>query len=160
MWRCPSITPRLGTNQAVPCRKVWISLDNQGTSSPQFCCGCSGREKEKQLFRAAEGVQHILTVPGILGLSIIPSSFYQQEFVSPPADSLEILVLPSLFLPSWWGQHFIFQCRFGSPPALGFGSGLSLAQARGLSPWWDRAELGGSESGITPTVTEVPQAGR
>lgn len=52
MWSCPSITS-LGTKEAVPCRKVWISLDNQGTASPQFTCGCSEREEEKLLFREA-----------------------------------------------------------------------------------------------------------
>lgn len=56
MRRCPSITSWFGTNEALPCRKVWVSLDSQGTSLPQLSCGCSGREeKEKQLFREAAG---------------------------------------------------------------------------------------------------------
>lgn len=73
MWRCPSITSQLGTNEAVPCRKVWISLDNEGTSSPQFRCDAVGERRSSFLGKQQE-VQHILTVLGILGLSIISSS--------------------------------------------------------------------------------------
>lgn len=139
MWRCPSITSWFGTNEALPCRKVWVSLDNQGTSSPQLSCGCSGREeKGKQ-----QGVQHILSVPDIPGPSVISSSFYQQEFVSPPPDRSEILVLPSLFLPS---STFIFQHTSCSPCSwLGFGSRLSLAREVGF-PLCQDSLLGSSRA--------------
>lgn len=54
-----------------------------------------------------QGVQHILTVPDIPKLSIISSSFHQQEFVSPPPARSEILVLPCSFPSLLVGTAFL-----------------------------------------------------
>lgn len=167
MWTCPSITSWLGTNGAGPCRKVWISLDNQGTSSPQLCCGCSGREeKEKQLFREAAGSAahpHSSHSKTEHHLQLLPSAGICVSSTSQIRNSCASLLFSFL---AGGDSTFIFQCMPCAPPALGWGLALGSAwHGRGDSlcartRCWDQAELGGSESGITPTAPEVPQAGR
>lgn len=90
----------------------------------QFSLDAVGERRGSSFLGEQWGVQHILPVPNILGPSIISSSFSQWGFVSPRPDRPEILVLPSLFPPSRWGQHFIFQCTHCAPPALGWGLAL------------------------------------
>lgn len=108
------------------CGAVWATREHPHLSSgvPEV-----GDRRRSSFLGKQQGMQHILTVPGIPGLSIISSSFYQQEFVSPPPDRLEILVLPSLssFLV---GSALYLPVQAWCSPALGWGLALGSAWHR------------------------------
>lgn len=144
MWSCPSITSAWH-KPGSSCRKVWISLHNQGTSSPQFSRGCSGREEqEKHCFREAAGraahpycpwhsrTEHHLQLLISRNLCLLNQT--DQKFLCFHLFS---------FLPSCWGQHFIFQCRLCAPLLLAGvwlwaqpGTGSEIPPVPGLRLSW------------------------
>lgn len=130
MWSCPSITSAWH-KPGSSCRKVWISLHNQGTSSPQFSRGCSGREEEeKQCFREAAGraahpycpwhsrTEHHLQL--LIGRNLCLLNQTDQKFLC--FHLFSFLPVGDSTLSSSAG--FVLPCSW-----LGFGSGLSLARA-------------------------------
>lgn len=148
--------------QAVPCRKVWVSLGNQGTSSPQFRCACSGRQEEKQLFREAAGnaahphcpwhsrTEHHLLL--LLPAGICVSS--TRQIRNSCASISSFLFGGDSTLSSSAG--LVLPCSW-----LGFGSGLSLAQEFPLwippVPGLTKLSLKGLSLGSHPQSLQSPR---
>lgn len=151
VWSCPSIAPsRPRLLPAGRCGSAWTTRERLHLSPAVDAVG----ERRRSSFLGSSRQRSTSSLSlAFRDRASSPAPSQQQGFVSPRPDRSEILVLPSLFLPCCWGQHFIFQYLCAAP-ALGWGLALGSA-------WqgeWDSLGLAGGTRLSSEGLGSHPQS--